>query len=200
MTPGPEGYDRSAPLVRPAALADAAAVFALADMLAISFPIDRAGFDRTYPDVLDATGTQLLVAEVDGRVGGYLLGFVHPTFYANRPVAWVEELAVLPDDRRRGLGSQLMHEFEDRARVDGARLVALATTRAAAFYQSIGYERRADYFRKTVIDQEAWCARSTRPRSSSPAQRYMRQAAPRTRQDRPLTLFVQVRGRFSWSP
>jgi GNAT superfamily N-acetyltransferase len=155
MAPGPEGHDHPAPLVRPAARADADAVFALADMLAISFPIDRAGFDRTFPDVLDVPGTQLLVAEVDGRVRGYLLGFVHPTFYANGPVAWVEELAVLPDDRRRGLGARLMHEFEDRARVDGARLVALATTRAAAFYQPIGYERRADYFRRTIVDKDA---------------------------------------------
>jgi len=155
MGPDPKELDRSAPLVRPATLADAYAVFALADMLAISFPIDRAGFDRAFPDVLDVPGTHLLVAEVDGRVGGYLLGFVHPSFYANRPVAWVEELAVLPDDRRRGLGARLMRGFEDSARVDGARLVALATTRAAAFYQAIGYERRADYFRKTIINQEA---------------------------------------------
>jgi GNAT superfamily N-acetyltransferase len=155
MAPGLQESDQSAPLVRPATLADADAVFALADMLAISFPIDRAGFDRTFPHVLDVPGTQLLVAEVDGRIGGYLLGFVHPTFYANRPVAWVEELAVLPDDRRRGVGSRLMRAFEDRARVDGARLVALATTRAAAFYQAIGYDRRADYFRKTILDQEA---------------------------------------------
>jgi GNAT superfamily N-acetyltransferase len=141
-----------APLVRPADPADAEAVFALAEMLAISFPIDRAGFDRTYPAVLDAPGTHLLVAEVGGRVGGYLLGFVHPSFYANRPVAWVEELVVRPDARRRGLGSLLVRGFEDRARADGARLVALATTRAGAFYQAIGYERRADYFRKTIVN------------------------------------------------
>jgi hypothetical protein len=49
MTRASEGCDRPAPLIRPGGLADADAVFALADMLAISFPIDRAGFDLTFP-------------------------------------------------------------------------------------------------------------------------------------------------------
>jgi hypothetical protein len=41
-----------------------------------------------------------------------------------------------------------MAAFEDRVRVEGARLVALATTRAGAFYTAIGYAQHAEYFRK----------------------------------------------------
>jgi GNAT superfamily N-acetyltransferase len=136
------------PIIRPAGTGDADAVFALARGLAITFPVDRAAFDRGFRDLAGGPGAHLLVAEVDGAVTGYLLGFVHPTFYANGPVAWVEELAVHESVRRRGVGARLMAAFEDRARAGGARLVALATTRAAAFYTAIGYARHAEYFRK----------------------------------------------------
>jgi GNAT superfamily N-acetyltransferase len=144
------------PIIRPAGPADADAVFALARALAITFPVDRQAFDRGFDGLAVTPGAHLLVAAVDGGVDGavdggvdgYLLGFVHPTFYANGPVAWVEELAVREPVRRRGVGARLMAAFEERVRADGARLVALATTRAGAFYTAIGYARHAEYFRK----------------------------------------------------
>ena len=142
----------SQPIIRPAEVGDADAVFALARSLAITFLVDRPGFDRGFDAVGASPGANLLVAEIDGEVVGYLLGFVHPTFYANGPVAWVEELAVHEAVRRRGVGARLMAAFEDRARAEGARLVALATTRAGAFYTAIGYARHAEYFRKHLPD------------------------------------------------
>jgi GNAT superfamily N-acetyltransferase len=148
------GTPDSQPIIRPAEVGDADAVFALARALAITFPVDRTGFDRGFDAVAATPGAHLLVAEIDGEVVGYLLGFVHPTFYANGPVAWVEELAVDEAVRRRGVGARLMAAFEDRACAGGARLVALATTRAAAFYTAIGYTRRAEYFRKHLQEPE----------------------------------------------
>ena len=136
------------PTVRPAGADDVDEVYVLARMLAVTFPVDREGVDRAFGHIAVTPGAHLLVADVEGRVGGYLLGFVHPTFYANGPVAWVEELAVDEALRRRGVGARLMAAFEDRARAGGARLVALATTRAGAFYEAIGYARHAEYFRK----------------------------------------------------
>jgi len=143
-----DGTSDLQPIIRQAEVGDADAVFALARALAITFPVDRPGFDRGFEAVAATPGAHLLVAETDGEVVAYLLGFVHPTFYANGPVAWVEELAVHETLRRRGVGARLMAAFEDRARTGGARLVALATTRAGAFYTAIGYARHAEYFRK----------------------------------------------------
>ena len=54
------------------------------------------------------------------------------------------------DARRRGVGAELMAGFEDWARSRGARLVALATRRAARFYLALGYEASATYFRKLL--------------------------------------------------
>lgn len=41
-----------------------------------------------------------------------------------------------------------MAEFEQRALVGGAGAVALATSRAAAFYEALGYVGGAVYFKK----------------------------------------------------
>lgn len=116
-------------------------------MMAISFTVAPDAFHRSFAAILGDPDAHLLVIDVDGRVGGYLLGFEHPAFFANGPVAWVEEIAVQGGLRRRNLGSQLMHGFENAMRDRGGRLVALATTRAEAFYEALDYERHAAYYR-----------------------------------------------------
>ncbi len=92
---------------------------------------------------------------MDGsEYAGYLLGFRHLTFYANGPVAWVEEVVVRDRDRRRGVGRMLMDAFEEWAAGEGCALVALATRRAAPFYRDLDYEESATYFRKLLASQE----------------------------------------------
>jgi hypothetical protein len=43
-----------------------------------------------------------------------------------------------------------MQDFERWAAERGAKLVALATRRAAPFYQALGYQESATYFRKLL--------------------------------------------------
>lgn len=160
--------------IRPATAADAETVASLAAQLAQSFPFSAAAFERAYPAVLAAEDACLLLAEdlapesgagaqltsdlapdlVAGRASavGYLLGFQHPAFFANGPVAWVEEVLVRPEYRGRGAGRALMDAFEQHAADQGCRLVALATRRAAPFYQALGYQESAVYFRKLLGD------------------------------------------------
>jgi GNAT superfamily N-acetyltransferase len=148
-----------APLrIRPATAADAGAVAGLAEGLAQSFTFSRASFDTHYPMLLAAGHACLLVAvtgadAAPGDRAGYLLGFEHLTFYANGRVAWVEEVFVRGDVRGRGIGRALMTAFEQWARGRGCALVALATRRAAPFYQALGYEDSAAYLRKLLPGQ-----------------------------------------------
>ena len=132
--------------IRPATAADAGTVARLAAELAQSFPFSPAAFDRAYPAILAAEDACLLLAEDLGGAGraassaeplGYLLGFWHPAFFANGPVAWVEEILVRPESRGRGAGRALMSAFEQHAADQGCLLVALATRRAAAFYRAL---------------------------------------------------------------
>jgi GNAT superfamily N-acetyltransferase len=136
--------------VRPASLIDADQVAGLAGELAQSFPFDRAAFDRSYPAVLADDQACLLVAAGGGGCLGYVLGFAHAAFYANGPVAWVEELLVREEHRRSGVGQELMAAFGQWAAGRDCRLVALATRRAAPFYLAIGYEESAVYLRKML--------------------------------------------------
>jgi N-acetylglutamate synthase-like GNAT family acetyltransferase len=137
-------------IVRRATPEDEPVVHRLAAEMATSFVVERHTFRDSYLSLIEADEAFVLVADVGGRVGGYLLGFTHLTFYANGPVAWVEEIAVQSQLRRQRLGALLMAEFESRATAAGAALVALATRRAASFYDAIGYEASATYFRKTL--------------------------------------------------
>lgn len=122
----------------------------LAAQFATSFVVDERSFQTAFAAALHAPDAYLAVAEIDGRIVGYVLAFRHVTFFANGPVAWVEELMVDPQHRQRGVGRQLMQRVEGWAADHDCRLVALATRRAAAFYQAIGYHESATYFRKLL--------------------------------------------------
>src|SRR5690349_3268040 len=124
--------------IRRAAYEDAEAVLALARDFATSFVVDPSAFGASFASLLADAHACLLVAEQSGQVVGYLLGFEHATLYANGPVAWVEEITVSTQHRRRGIGRLLMQGFEGWAAARGARLVGLATRRAAPFYQALG--------------------------------------------------------------
>lgn len=137
-------------MIRRALDADADAVFALVGRFATSFQPRRDAFDRIWPQLLAREDALLLVVEEEGRVAGYLLGFDHLALFANGPVAWVEELMVDQASRGRGCGRGLMAEFERWARSRQAQLIALATRRASGFYQALGYEESAAYFRKLL--------------------------------------------------
>ena len=136
--------------IRRADADDADAVADLAVGLAQSFTFSRLAFLRSYPALLAADDACLVLA-VDGQERlGYLLGFEHLTFYANGPVAWVEEVFVRRQDRGCGAGRALMSAFEQWAATRGCALVALATRRAAPFYRALGYEESAVYLRKVL--------------------------------------------------
>ena len=136
--------------VRAAVEADADAVFALAGQLALTFVPARGAFDGAFPALLAASDVDLLVAEVDGNTVGYLLGSTQLSLIGNGSASWVAEVVTGAGHRRRGVGAALLADFERRARQRGSGLVALATTRAHAFYTALGYTDHASYFRKLL--------------------------------------------------
>ncbi|MFC6018194.1 GNAT family N-acetyltransferase [Plantactinospora solaniradicis] len=96
-------------------------------------------FDASYAALLNLEDACLLLA-VDGETAiGYLLGSEHLTFYANGPVATVEEILVRAEFRGRGIGRSLMGASERWAVSRNCGLVTLATRRAAPFYVALGF-------------------------------------------------------------
>ena len=137
------------PTVRLATLDDASELFALTRDFSTSFVVERMAFDRSLAALALDPNAHLAVAE-DGVLVGYVLGFDHYALFASGRVSWVEEIIVQEGRRRQNVGRQLMDSFEAWCRARGSRMVALATRRAAGFYEAIGYERSAEYFRKLL--------------------------------------------------
>jgi GNAT superfamily N-acetyltransferase len=137
-------------IVRKAEPHDFEALFGLVANFATSFTPDREAFEQNAKAIMDDEAAWLVVVEQEGEMIGYCLGFDHFTFYANGRVAWVEEIMVKDGYRQQGIGRNLMLGFEAWAKERGAKLVALATRRAAPFYQALGYEDSATYFRKLL--------------------------------------------------
>jgi GNAT superfamily N-acetyltransferase len=137
-------------IIREANLDDSGAIFALVEQFATSFEPNRQSFTLCMSHLVPDESARLLVAEYDGKVVGYCLGFDHYAPYANGRVSWVEEITVRAELRRKGIGRALMDAFEEWARSRGSRLVSLATRRTASFYVALGYEESAVYFRKLL--------------------------------------------------
>jgi GNAT superfamily N-acetyltransferase len=136
--------------IRPAEVTDSAALFSLASAFATSFSVEQSAFESSFGALLQSPDAFMAVASDSGRIVGYVLGFDHHTFYANGRVAWIEEIMVSEDFRRRGVGRQLMESFEKWARSRHSKLIGLATRRAALFYRSLGYDESATYFRRLL--------------------------------------------------
>ncbi len=86
-------------------------------------------------------GRFALVAEEEGRMTGFLLGFVCDV---DVRVGYVHLVGIDPAARRRGVGRALYVEFERRAREAGAvRLEAITTPGnqgSVEFHRALGYD------------------------------------------------------------
>ena len=117
---------------------------------ASSFKPEKQAFEEAFKMILEDDDAVIYIAMDHNKLVGYCLAFSHHTFYANGRVCWVEEIMVDEGMRGQDIGSQLMQSFERWAEAREAKLVALATRRAAPFYLAVGYEESATYFRKLL--------------------------------------------------
>lgn len=86
------------------------------------------------------------VAEVGGRVAGYLTGTerINPPLLASRRVGYIHELCVEPELRRRGVGRALAEAFLEWCRARGLREVQLRAAalnpQSQAFWRRLGWD------------------------------------------------------------
>jgi ribosomal protein S18 acetylase RimI-like enzyme len=98
--------------VRPAIAHDLEQVWPMVNDFARSYRPQRSAYERSFGELLKRPDTLILVALNQGAIVGYLLGGYHGTFFANGPVAWIEELMVKEPFRRRGVATKLMSSAE----------------------------------------------------------------------------------------
>jgi ribosomal protein S18 acetylase RimI-like enzyme len=138
--------------IRPATIADLAAVLALVPRLAATgSPPGRDAQQIEASDIESVTRALqrpaadevLLVAE---DAGG-LLGLIHVKtvvdYFTQQPIAHVSDVVVAASAEGRGIGKALMHAAEDWARDQGYAIVQLHVlvdnARARSMYERLGY-------------------------------------------------------------
>ncbi|WP_103021583.1 GNAT family N-acetyltransferase [Salinibacter altiplanensis] len=100
----------------------------------------RDRWDNDFPQWLDDETYRVYVAEVDGDIAGFATAhrWGPPPIYAERSEVFLDELYVRPNDRRQGLGTQLVEavrDWTDRIGAQRIRLNVLAANEdARAFW------------------------------------------------------------------
>lgn len=101
----------------------------------------------------DQQDYEVIVAETNGQVAGYVLFGPVPLTQGNYDLYWI---ATHPALQGQGVGRQLMTETEQRLQVRGARMLCLETSsqdfyqRTRRFYEQGGYKEEArirDFYR-----------------------------------------------------
>jgi GNAT superfamily N-acetyltransferase len=140
--------------VRRATVADEFPLFALVSRFPTPTPPNRETFAEALRKKLRDADGFVAVAEIGGELVGYVAGDAHETFYAGGKVAWVDEILVAENSRRQGIGRALMAEFDAWAENGRCRMIGLATRGAASFYEELGFEDSAGYFKRYLQPED----------------------------------------------
>lgn len=101
--------------------------------------------EQAHPIFFYELGEHALIADDDGEVIGFLLGFVAPTVPR---VAYVHLVGIHPEHRRRGVGKRLYEVFTDRARhADASRIKAITNVGndgSIDFHRALGFHVTLD--------------------------------------------------------
>ena len=97
--------------------------------------------ERAHPVYFYELGNNALIAEDDGQVVGFLLGFLAPR---TPPVGYVHLVGIHPDHRRRGVGKDLYQVFTERCQEAGARslkaITLVGNEGSIRFHEALGFD------------------------------------------------------------
>jgi GNAT superfamily N-acetyltransferase len=103
-------------------------------------PLSPSGARRLVADV--GRRFQALIAEEGGRAVGYAIYFFNYSTFLARPTLYLEDIFVLPEQRRGGIGARFFAELRKIARREGCGrmewMVLDWNTPAHRFYRKLG--------------------------------------------------------------
>ena len=134
--------------IRKARTNDVEMVYALATQLSQSVTIEKELLEKNFQKLVLDKNHQILIAEFEKAIVGYLSGYLHLTIYANGKTAYVDEIVVDTNNRGTGVGKKLMLEFERISMTNDCVLISLATSKARGFHENLDYFSKAAYYKK----------------------------------------------------
>lgn len=122
------------------------------------------GYPTTASEVIErisampADSHHTLVAELAGKVVGFIGLVTLPVYEHPHPIGWILALSVSSDHRRQGIGKSLVEAAEAFYRQRGIADLrvhsSLQRSEAHEFYQSLGYDRTGYRFRKSIAETD----------------------------------------------
>lgn len=98
--------------------------------------------ERVHPVFFYELGDQALIAEKDGEIVGFLLGFV--THGTKEKTGYVHLVGIHPDHRRQGVGRSLYNVFLDKSKSEGANQIkaisAVGNRESIRFHEALGFQ------------------------------------------------------------
>ena len=95
--------------------------------------VESPGKDHVLPstnhltDLLKNEGCYLLAALENNSTLGYVMAYRFPSFYASENTAYLYDIEVLPDHRKKGIGRQLIEQLVRQLKNDGVNEIWLGT-------------------------------------------------------------------------
>lgn len=156
-------------MLRSATAADAEALFelvlALAEYEKLSHAVTGSAEALHTHLFGDRPFAEAIVAEVEGRVVGFALFFYNYSTFLTKPGIYLEDLFVLPEYRRHGIGRSLLTYLAQRAVEQGCGRLEWSVldwnTSAITFYQQMGATVLPDW-RICRVTGEALTSMATR--------------------------------------
>jgi GNAT superfamily N-acetyltransferase len=148
--------------IRAAQLEDAPAFLDLVDALADYEELARPSIEARERLVRDGFGDsprfKAYLGEVDGRAVGYAITFHTYSSFLALPTLYLEDLFVLPDARRMGIGSAFFRHLAREALLEGCgrmEWVVLHWNQLAIdFYERLGAKRLSEWQSYRLVRDE----------------------------------------------
>jgi GNAT superfamily N-acetyltransferase len=113
-------------------------------------PPSAAGRKRLVDDVFRKKRINLFVASREGRLVGYALYFYSYSSFEAKPTLYLEDLYVLEEYRKQGVGFALFRRCVDEAMSQGCGRMEWAVLtwneKALKFYEKLGARRLSDWY------------------------------------------------------